>query len=792
MPEALERLKKKMEKLSDKVGSFICALGGKIEGMSPLPPEQTAALRRRAGFCTAFTVLAFLMASSTSLFGSSPYGLALLYAAGHSNTVFVWLGATAGAIAGGREIIPYLIILALSLGARFALSGDRFGVTDCPLFGEPLKMRLILSTVASLFLELAGLLSDGFSMSALLSIAAGAVITPLMTAVFTFAFDKSVHSALREGSLYLLLYVTISALAGETLPGFSFALIVSFMLILHTGITAGIFRGTLVGLVCGIACGDLGVILAVAGLCAGAFAPFGTGSATFLTAALSIGIAFYSSGGLSLVRITGDIIFASLLFVPLAKAGLLKKIKLFGKSDRSSVWFTDPATEKRAEELRRDKLSKLSKAFDEMSLVFMKLSESMRSPDNRELVGICEQAFDKTCARCPLSGDCWQKNYISTDAHVKEVAKLLSENGGLAYTQLPDDFRRRCRRADRIVREINDGYANYVESVLTKDKSELFALDYAAVAELLKEESVDRDRSGDYQPDDELSKTASGLFRSLGMVFSGIGAWGTRRKSITVSGLDIGSVTVSSRQISDALSKATGKRFGEPDFSFEGDFVSMRLTSLPIYRVGAAVSFQPRSGEEASGDCVRTFHTDSGMVYALICDGMGSGREAATVADLAATFLEKMISAGNTTALSLQLLSNFLCSRAAECHTTVDLAEIDLYTGRILFTKCGAAPSYVFRTGKIFKVDSQSMPIGIMKDICSEETALDSQAGDIAVLASDGVGATFEQTLWLPELVNSGKNMPPSELADAIRARAVVENRGADDVSVAIIRTEKV
>lgn len=795
MTEALARLKKRIEKgvtgISDNFAGVIASLGGKIDRLSPLPPEQNAILRLRAGFATAFIILSFLMASSPSAFDSRPYGIALLFSASHPNTIFVWLGATAGAIVGGMSPLFHVIVLALSTGARLAVTSDRFGGVGCPTFGEPIRMRLLMSTSASIMYELARLLSDGFSSERLLSVLAGALIAPIMTAAFIFAFDRSSTAALREASIYLVIYVTAASLAGKTVSSFSFALILCFLLVLHVGRTSGLMRACLVGLVSGMGCGGIGINLAVAGIAAGAFAPFGIGTSTFITAALSLGIAFYFGGIPSLVAFVGDVIFASILYVPLAKSGVLDKFKLFGKSDAASVWFVDPATEKHTSQLRRDRMDKLSTAFGEISETFMELGSKLRSPDTGDLKAICERSFDKICAHCPMSSACWKEDFISGEDRAGMLAKQLSTGGALSWSELPESFRRSCRRADKLVRDINEGYADLIEGIVTKDKSELFALDYAAIAEMLRTDREGGDPTDDCRPDAKLAKTASELLRSLGISFSGIGAWGTRKKTVTVSGVDVGSLTVSAKEISEQMTDNCGIRFGEPEFKFEGDFVAMTLTSLPSFRVGAAVSFQPRSGEESSGDCVSAFYTDDGRVFALICDGMGSGKEAAATSELSAVFIKKMLNASNGRTITLKLLSNFLCSRAAECHTTVDLVEIDLYTGKAVFLKCGAAPSYVFRGGKIFKVDSRSLPIGIMKEVRSEETPLDTEYGDLCMLVSDGVGATFESSLWICDIVADAKDRSPAEIADAVRTRAVVENRGSDDVSVAVIKIER-
>ena len=190
----LTRVREKLQQIGDRTSRFIGAIGGKIDGLSPLPPEQTAAIRRRAAYCTAFTVLGFLFEATRSMFGSRPYGIALLLCAGHANTVFVWLGEMAGVFVSGGMIIPRLVILTLILFTRYALSGGTILDCDCATFGEPLKLRLILCAIFGFLSGLCRLIAEGLGATTLLGLAAGALLAPAFCAAFRFAFDRSAHA----------------------------------------------------------------------------------------------------------------------------------------------------------------------------------------------------------------------------------------------------------------------------------------------------------------------------------------------------------------------------------------------------------------------------------------------------------------------------------------------------------------------------------------------------------------------------------------------------------------------
>ena len=128
---------------------------------------------------------------------------------------------------------------------------------------------------------------------------------------------------------------------------------------------------------------------------------------------------------------------------------------------------------------------------------------------------------------------------------------------------------------------------------------------------------------------------------------------------------------------------------------------------------------------------------------------MGSGREAAMTSRLCGVFLKKMLLAGNSKPVAMEMLNNFIRSKNTECFSTVDLLEIDLLNGRASFIKSGAVASYVKRGEQIFRISSNTMPVGITKEINAEEVTFELEDGDVIVMVSDGVGQSKEDTVMV-------------------------------------------
>ena len=126
-----------------------------------------------------------------------------------------------------------------------------------------------------------------------------------------------------------------------------------------------------------------------------------------------------------------------------------------------------------------------------------------------------------------------------------------------------------------------------------------------------------------------------------------------------------------------------------------------------------------------------------------------------------------------------------------ECSATVDLFELDMLSGKAAFYKSGAAPTYVFRDGSVFKLRSKTVPVGIIRELDAKKISFDVSDGDVIVMVSDGVTEGKEECPWLFELLK--KNLEGEGVrhtAELIAERARCEN-GNDDISVVVIKISK-
>ena len=193
-------------------------------------------------------------------------------------------------------------------------------------------------------------------------------------------------------------------------------------------------------------------------------------------------------------------------------------------------------------------------------------------------------------------------------------------------------------------------------------------------------------------------------------------------------------------------------------------------------RLSVASSAKP--GNAVSGDRILSFCTGQDRYWVLLCDGMGSGPEAAGESAEACQLLRQLLQAGLSAPDALQSLNSLYLLRGDGEFSTVDLLEADLATGQACLYKWGAAPSYLRSGSVVRKLGAGSPPPGLETDGL-EQLRFSLEENETLVLLSDGIGQETAQRC----LLQAGANQ--DALADELVAEA--RETGDDDMSAAVL-----
>jgi len=216
------------------------------------------------------------------------------------------------------------------------------------------------------------------------------------------------------------------------------------------------------------------------------------------------------------------------------------------------------------------------------------------------------------------------------------------------------------------------------------------------------------------------------------------------------------------------------------------------------YQVGAAG--YSRDGRVISGDSYLVRELPGDEIVALMSDGMGAGSRAALESQATVSLLERLLSLGLDRETALRTVNSVLLLRSTEeTFATVDLAAVDLTSGRAEFVKIGAAPTFIRRGRRTAVVRANSLPMGILEQVESDSTDWIVMPGDMVVMITDGVlsglgdAAAVQKENWLCRFLSASTLSDPEELASVLLAQvgSISDERRTDDMTVLALRFDR-
>lgn len=730
--------------------------------------------KKRYAVYGAYIVAAFLCGFAALPGKIYPFGTAFLTSVCSKNVYFAYIGVSLSSFGCGDASLIQFLTYTMILFIRRSVSLGKFG--------ESRKIRLIQTLCASVFTGLVRCAAS-FSFDSVVSSLVNIIISVCSCLLFSFLFSndaKKVSQTSYALSLLTLCACIVTALERINIPSVSLSLIAACIITLIFAKSLGPVYSCAAGLICGFACGDpaISVALGLGGLGAGAVI-----SASFASyavfAAISGACAVYLSGLDALSGKVPEILAASILFIPLSHISA-KIVRM--PSSSKSVSKTLPA-------LSKDEFDSMGDCLSGLSDIFSKLSEHFKYPDFTETSDIIDDGFAESCSSCSMNNMCYAKRQCDMDALYKKCAGIL-KNSPLDGGKFSAELFGKCIHAKDICSYINKEYSALAFNYLHSNRTRSLAGQYNAMSHLIKTtKQANRDSSA---RDTRLEKLISTALSKLGVVYGCVYVFGKRTKDIEVHEIRTDKIPCSSRELSEYLSRETGILFSEPSFdiSDRADMI-MRFNKASEIELEYAKTSSSKPDESVNGDTTAFFENKLGCFYSLISDGMGNGRQAAMTSRLTTIFMEKMLSAGAKKSVVLELLNNLLLSKNDETFSTVDLLEIDKLNSSAKFIKAGAAPSFILRGTKLYKISSSTPPAGIIRSFSAESTSFPLMDGDVIIMVSDGVIQSGDDALWLSEIIRIDTKDEPALLCAKIAEKARVINQRQDDMSVCIVKVNK-
>ena len=738
----------------------------------------------------AYGLMAFFLGRTEIFFSAAPFGAALLASAGRY-APFIYIGLITSSLFSVGMAIPFFLMYSMGILLRFIISYCLLEKKKSPLFAEPASYRALSAAVMMFMMGVYRCISGGFLWYDLFGTLIGMLTAPVLALLYYGVFEKKHRfTSYHDIGMAALMASCVFSVRDVKLLGFSVCAVTAFGIALYISKECGMLRGGVAGLIAGLSYNVFyAPLFSVAGLISGLFWKTGTLAAT--GAALVCGIIYgvYMDGFASLQALAPDLLAASLVFSLLARLNILPRPILYSGSGTIPDNYADRiAVAQKKDENSTLRFKTMASAFTSLSKTFYDLSNAQKRPEFTVVRERCKACFESYCQSCTRKVICWDTQYEDTAEVLTSLASRIYSGEVADVDRIPDYLAKRCAHMNEMLSDINKSYAKVLEDALKSVKAEIFSIDYAAMSALL--EDAVKENAKEYEVDDKLTAKLKGAARYLNFTSSNMAVYGKRRKQIIAGGVDLARVKLGVDEIRRSFERVAGVPLTSPDFSVEKGYITMTMQSARVFSVEAAKATSKKENEVINGDSISFFENGEDYFYSLLGDGMGSGREAALTSRLATVYLDRMLRSGNKKEQSIKMLNSFLRQKNQESFTTVDLLEIDLLSGNASFLKSGAAPSYVLRGTSIFKISSNTMPVGITKELYAEEVNFKLEADDMIVMVSDGISESFEDGLWLADLLTHGvkPDAPLDDVCDMILEEAKRRNEERDDMTVGVIK----
>lgn len=771
----------------------------------------------------ALFVLALLLGTAPMLFDCVPLAFSLLAAATRL-APFIWLGVALSSFSGASFSPAILLGACLTLALRlisrlfldkrdkaFAKQGNFLNVLAV-LFTEHPYLRMTSGAIGVFLVGIWRIVEGGFRFYDLFAAIFYLILTPIGAIIFSKSFDvgerKRIEGAsfsmnAREEIFYDLSRLAIAcafifSLGDISLAGISLPLFISVFLTLYA-CKGGALRGVITGLALGMALSPaqapMLAFCAVAYTFTAKLSLFGAAVASCIAGLIWT---IYVGGAAALLSSFPALLCATMSFCTAERINLFDDIKRALKSEKSAsaeLCASTVVAEQRAL-FTDERLRSISDSFSSLSEVFYNLSSKLKRPSMLDLRSICEQSFERACVGCPERELCYGAEYACTLEAMKKMTVSLYSSGAADQKKLPEDFKKRCGSIDEIACEMDRLCAIETKKAFQNEKTEIFALDYDAISKILNDAIAQNE--DEFKIDSQMSKKIARAIADEGYGEHSVSVFGRRKLKIIARGLDLCDKAGDVGSLKRKLEAVAGVKLSDPTFELAQGSVNMQTEARRAYSCESGFAVSSSRGESVCGDSVSIFENRDGYLYALISDGMGTGRAAALTSETCNAFLRNMLTAGNRMETSLRMLNSVLRAKGSksenECSATIDLLQLDLYSGALSLVKSGAAPTFIIRRENVFKLASPSFPIGILRALDAKQIDVTCEDGDIAIMVSDGAMCGGDDCAYLSSMLRE-KNLA-SDSAKAIaekilrRARAETDPQN-DDISVIVVKIKK-
>ena len=728
---------------------------------------DTGILLAAAGMHISAAAVGFIMSRGAVLGNLLPFGISfiagcsLTYTPAAATGVFLGYFIPAIGSGGFKYIAAAFAVVAVKL-----LLGGLKRLSSNPIF---------LSAMAFL----ASFLTSAVTLSGLNFNFLSVLCESLFSAIGAFfvcrCFNsfKNAAAGLRAdelASLSVLIGMALTGINGFTFNGISLGHILGIAVILTAAKYGGILSGSVSGITVSFAMclsgvsGEIAVVYAFTGLIAGVFSSFGKYVQTAVPLVFSLAGSVMSGNPVLIAQTVIEAALGSALFLAVPRRAGIRLGKLFSAYPRLSA----PDGVKRSLSMRLDiAAGALCDVSDTVEQVAAELSK-INSPDFGSVITAVEQ---DACAGCKLRLHCWESKRDDTLKAVLEMTNAVKSGERSPENAAPEEFKGRCLRVARVANAAYKRYSDYASRIAAENRIDevrgVVSDQFDGISAMLSE--LSRELEKDDRFDNSAAEKAAAALKNLDIRVEECSSKTDKygRMTIEMRVKKDPSLIINKLQVMKMVSVVCERDFDIPSVSENGGEIFIVLNEHAALRVDVGVEQKCASDSAMCGDAYKYFFDGRGHFIMILSDGMGTGGRAAVDGAMASGLMCRLIKAGFGYDCSLRILnSSMLFKSTDESLATVDIASIDLFTGRVELYKAGAAPTLVRRSGRTGKAESTSLPAGILREVSFDKAVVRCKENDIVVLMSDG--AVSEGTEWIKDEIEGFEGGTAEQLSERI------------------------
>lgn len=602
-------------------------------------------------------------------------------------------------------------------------------------------------------------------------------------------------------SMSIIASLIVTGTWGISLYGVSLRNVVALTSVITLGYVKGAEAGAAVGValgtIIGITSDNIIAYIAVFGLCgliAGVFHETGK-----LWSGISFGIAFsiiklYSNLG-SIFNIAEVLISIVVFFI--VSQNVYEKLEL--DLDFKNLHFDlKDNYANNIKDILMEKVDNFADVLLNVSEVLDNLVENEKLEMRNKSACMVENLADRVCSNCNMNSMCWKRESFYTYNAFTELIGNFQDKTSI----VPYEIDRKCIKRSALIKNAEEIVNNFVMNEIWKSKSlecrKLLAGQISGMAS-----SVDHmvtDISSNIRFDKDIENDIRRVLRKSHIHYSDVVCFNNRyeRLNIQLSMEACGGKQICVKQILPLLNEITGKCMciGDEGCNIDKNTgnCSIVFEETPKYHVATYISKICKEGEEMSGDSCSFGKLNDGTYMVTLSDGMGSGPRAEQESSATVELIKKFSKAGFDRVNAISTVNSILSLKFSdeEKFCTVDLNNIDLYTGQVNFIKVGSAASFIKKESGVEVINSKTLPIGVLDKLDVEVIDKTLSNGDMIIMMSDGVldfdNSSLGNTEWVVDYLNDMSCSDPKELSGKLLAKAKEMSGGRvkDDMTVAV------